>query len=103
MAVETDTERAIFFNTNDFGDAASYTPQGGSAITINGIFDDEDFEVEVGGEVAVAMEQPRFTCRTSDVSSAAEGDTININSQNYTIRVVENGGTGVTVLVLEEA
>ena len=103
MAVETDTERAIFFSTNDFGDAASYTPQGGSAITINGIFDDETLEVEAGGEVAVAMEQPEFTCRTSDVSSAAEGDTININSQNYTIRVVRNDGTGVTVLVLEEA
>jgi len=103
MAVETATELAIYFDADDFGVAASYTPQGGSATTINGIFDNEVFEVEAGGEVAVAMEQPRFACRTSDVSSAAEGDAININSQNYTIRVVQNDGTGVTVLVLEEA
>ena len=103
MAVETATELAIFFDADDFGVAASYTPQGGSAVTINGIFDNEFFEVAAGGEVAVAMEQPRFACRTSDVSSAAEGDSITINSINYTIRVVQSDGTGVTVLVLEEA
>lgn len=106
MAVETATELAIFFDADDFGVAASYTPQGGSAVTINGIFDNETLEVEAGGEVAVTMRQPQFVCRTSDVSSVAEGDTINISSQNYTIRVVENdvlGGTGVTVLMLEEA
>lgn len=103
MAVETATELAIFFDADDFGVAASYTRQGQSAVTINGIFDNEFFEVEAGGEVAVAMEQPRFACRTSDVSSATEGDTININSVNYTIRVVQSDGTGVTVLVLEEA
>ena len=103
MAVETATERAIFFDADDFGVAASYTRQGQPAVTINGIFDNEFFEVEAGGEVAVAMEQPRFACRTSDVSSATEGDTININSVNYTIRVVQSDGTGVTVLVLEEA
>jgi len=103
MAVETATELAIFFDADDFGVAASYTPQGGAAVTINGIFDNEFFEVAAGGEVAVAMEQPRFACRTSDVSSAAEGDSITINTINYTIRVVQSDGTGVTVLVLEEA
>jgi len=102
MAVETATERAIFFDVDDFGVAATYTASGGSPTTINGIFDNEFFEVEAGGTVAVAMEQPRFTCRTSDVSSAAEGDAITINSIDYTIRVVQVDGTGVTVLVLEE-
>jgi len=102
MAVETATERAIFFDVDDFGVAATYTASGGSPATVNGIFDNEFFEVEAGGTVAVAMEQPRFTCRTSDVSSAAEGDAITINSIDYTIRVVQVDGTGVTVLVLEE-
>lgn len=102
MAVETATERAIFFDTDDFGVAATYTPDGGSPTTVNGIFDNEFFEVGAGGEVAVAMEQPRFTCKTSDVSSAAEGDAITINSIDYIIRVVQIDGTGITVLVLEE-
>lgn len=103
MAVETATELAVFFDADDFGVAATYTPSGGSPATINGIFDNEFFEVEAGGEIAVAMEQPRFTCRTSDVSTAAEGDSITINSIAYTVRVVQSDGTGVTVLVLEES
>jgi hypothetical protein len=103
MAVETATERAIFFDPNDFGDAASYTVQGGSAVTVNGIFDNEFVEVDAGGTIPVAMEQPTFTCRTSDVSSASEGDSITIKTVNYTVRVVQSDGTGVTVLVLEEA
>ena len=102
MAVETATERAIFFNTNDFGDAASYTPQGGSATTINGIFDDEDFEVDGGGTIGISIQQPRFLCQTSDVSSAREGDAITIKSVAYTIRIVRDEGTGVTTLVLEQ-
>jgi hypothetical protein len=101
MAVETATELAIFFDADDFGVTASYTPSGGSASNVKGIFDNEFFEAGVG-EVGVAIQQPRFVCRTSDVSAAAEGDAITINSVAYTIRVVQPDGTGVTTLVLEE-
>ena len=101
MAVETATELAIFFDSDYFGVTASYTPSGGSASNVNGIFDNEFFEAGVG-EVGVAFQQPRFLCRTSDVSSAAEGDAITINSVAYTIRVVQPDGTGTTTLVLEE-
>ena len=97
MAVETADERAIFFNVDDFGVAATYN--GG---TVNGIFDNEFFEADAGGMVAVAIQQPRFLCRTSDVSAAAEGDGIVINSVSYVIRVVQPDGTGMTTLVLEE-
>lgn len=97
MAVETADERAIFFSVDDFGVAATYA--GG---TVNGIFDNEFFEADAGGMVAVAIQQPRFLCRTADVSAAAEGDAIVINSVDYTIRVVQPDGTGMTTLVLEE-
>ena len=97
MAVETADERAIFFNVDDFGVAATYA--GG---TVNGIFDNEYFEADAGGMVAVAIQQPRFLCRAADVSSAAEGDAIVINSVDYTIRIVQPDGTGMTTLVLEE-
>lgn len=102
MAVETADELAIFFAVDDFGVAATYTPSGGSPVTVNGIFDNEFFEADAGGNVAVAIQQPRFQCRTSDVASAAEGDAITINSISYIIRVVQPDGTGVTMLVLEE-
>jgi len=102
MAVETATERAIFFEADDFAVTASYTPSGGSATNINGIFDNEYFEADAGGTIGIAIQQPRFQCQTSNVSSAAEGDAITINSVAYTIRIVQDDGTGVTTLVLEQ-
>lgn len=102
MAVETATELAIFFEADDFAVAATYTPVGGASSTVNGIFDNEFFEADAGGFVAVATQQPRFVCKTSDVASAAEGDALIVNAVNYTIRIVQPDGTGTTTLVLEE-
>ena len=102
MAVETATERAIFFEADDFAVTASYTPQGGSATNINGIFDNEYFEADAGGTIGIAIQQPAFLCQTSDVASAREGDAITINSVAHTIRIVKDDGTGVTILVLEQ-
>lgn len=121
MAVETADDLAVFFNTNDFGVAASkdrdnlllengfsLLAEDGSQIlfsdgsSVNGIFDNDFVEVDAGGGVGFALQQPRFVCRTADVSTTVEGDSISINSVNYTIRIVQDDGTGVTTLVLEK-
>ncbi len=102
MAVESAADRAIFVSADDFGVTASYTPTGGSASNVKGIFDNEYFETDAGGEVAFALQQPMFHCRTADVSSAAEGDAITINAVAYTVRNVRPDGTGMTMLILEE-
>lgn len=101
MAVETDDERAIFFGIDDFGTAATYTPTGGEATTVNGIFERDYAAVNAGGAIDFAITSPAFQCRTSDVSSAAEGDAIVIGGVNYTVRVVMDDGTGLTMLQLE--
>ena len=101
MAVETSTERAIFLSTSDFGQTATYTPSGGSSSTINGIFDNGDGLVDLGGSVGVTSDDPQFSCRTSDVSSASEGDALVTGSVNYTVRDVIDDGTGMTILMLE--
>lgn len=101
MAVESATDRAVFVDIDDFGTAATYTPSGGLAATVNGIFDNEFIEVDAGGGVGVALNQPRFHCRTADVSSATEGDAITISGVAYTVRIVQDDGTGMTVLILE--
>ena len=99
MAVETDVERAIMLA--DFGESVTYTPSGGSASTITGIFDKEYQAVDTGGEVAFAVEQARLAVKTSDVANAAEGDSVVISGVNYIVRVVMNDGTGLTDLALE--
>lgn len=102
MAVETADDRAIFVGIDDFGVAATYTPSGGAASTVNGIFDNDFIEIDAGGGVGVAMQQPRFHCRTADVSAAAEGDALVINTVSYIIRIVQDDGTGMTMMVLEK-
>jgi len=102
MAVESADDLAVFFDADDFGTAASFTPSGGSASTVNGIFRNVFFEAEAGGNVGVAMQDPIFICRTADVSGVAEGDALTVSGTAYTIRVVEPDGTGVTRLMLEK-
>ena len=102
MSVETDIERAVFFDSDDFAVSATYTPSGGTATSISGIFDDTFETVETGGFIPVASSSPMFQVKTSDVSSAAEGDALTVNSTSYVIRVVMDDGTGVTMLQLEK-
>lgn len=93
MAIESADDRAVFFDTDDFGTAA--TVDGSS---VDGIFDHE--YVEAAG---IAGERPVFLCRTSDISAVALDVTVVVNSTNYTLRVIESDGTGLSRLILEEA
>ena len=97
--VESATERSLLLA--DFGEAATWTPTGGSAATLTALFQKEHEEVDTGGAVSIVMSHPRVTCRTADVSTAAEGDTFAIGGVTYTVRVVMTDGTGMTQLVLE--
>jgi hypothetical protein len=102
MAVESSDDRADFLNTSDFGLAGTYTPNGGSASTVNGFFDKPSSSIPLDtGEVDVDSNTPTFLCETSDVSSAASGDTLTVSSVGYTVIGVQEDGQGMTNLVLE--
>jgi hypothetical protein len=103
MGVESAADLAVFFDLDDFGDAATYTPLVGSPSTVNGIFDEPQASRTVTEMMDVTIPAPQFVCRTSDVASAAEGDSITIRSVAYTVRVVMKDGTGVTTLMLEKS
>jgi hypothetical protein len=97
--IETAEDRLVMLS--DFGVTATYTHEG-NASEIKGIFDNEYEAVDVGGSVPFAMEQPRFYCRTSDVPNVIDGDTLQINSVTYIVRVIMPDGTGITELQLEK-
>ena len=100
MAIETDTERSVFFDTDDFGSAGTFT-HSVSASSVNGILE-KDFNLfDVGGSVDIGRYTPRFSCRSTDVSTAVQGDTMAVSGTTYTIRAIEDEGTGITRLVLE--
>lgn len=101
MPVESAADRAIFLSTNDFGVSATFT-RGVTVTTISGIFDNDFIEVDAGGTIPFAMQQPTFLARTSDVAAAVEDDTLLIAGTTYKIRVVQADGTGMTNLILEK-
>lgn len=97
MAIPFTDDLAIMLDVEEFATAITY--DGG---TINGVFDNETVPVDAGGYAQVHQEQPRITCRTSDVPSIAEGETMTIASVDYVIRAWIHDGTGVTTIQLEK-
>ena len=86
MAVETTNDRIALLA--DFGVSVTYTVQGGSATNIVGIFDNDFVNVDAGEDFGFAMQQPRLhqaKLRHLDGS-----------------RVVQDDGTGMTVVQLEK-
>lgn len=65
--------------------------------SITAVFDHGYAEVQ-----GIESEAPLLMCRTSDVASVAHGDAVTVNSTSYAVRGIQNDGTGVTILVLEE-
>lgn len=99
MSVESAADRLAMLE--DFGVSATFTPAGGAASTVTGIYDTEYQAADMGVGADIATLDPRFLCRTADVPSVAEGDALTVSGVAYTIRVVMDDGTGMTELVLE--
>ena len=107
MGIESADDLSDFFLTDDFGVAASYTPDGGSASTVNVLFDNPFNSVPLNtGERDVESNTPTALAISSDVASAAHGDAIVISGTTYSIVGVQkdsgSGYQGTTLLVLEE-
>lgn len=102
MAVETSLDILDFFALDDFAENATYTPVGGAASTVQGIFDAPQASRNATDMLDITIPAPQFVCRTVDVPNAADGDAIVIRSTNYQVRVVLTDGTGVSTLLLEK-
>lgn len=101
MGVESNDDLSIFFELDDFGTEAVYTQTNKRPIKVSGIFDNPHASITATDMMDVTMPKPSFVCRTADIPTAAEGDTIKINNVAYTVRVVATDGLGVTTLVME--
>ena len=107
MGIESADDLSDFFLTDDFGVAASYTPDGGSASTVNVLFDNPFNSVPLDtGERGVESNTPTALAISSDVASVAHGDAIVISGVTYAIVGVQkdsgSGYQGTTLLVLEK-
>ncbi len=85
---------------SDWGVAAIYK-SGGKRYPVQGIFDREYIGVNVS-DVEFASTLPAFHFPTASLPCRAYvGDTLYIDEDVYTIRNIENDGTGITRLRLE--
>lgn len=83
------------------GDEATYTPQGGSAKTVTGVFDNSYFAYEGNQGVEINASQPRFYCQSSDVTGVQFGDALIVRGNSYKVVDVQPDGQGLTMLALE--
>lgn len=113
MAVESAADRAVFVDADDFGTTATYTPAGGVAATIEGLFDEPPGELFGGGdEAGLASAVPMFTCRAGDVPAAAEGgedsgDVLTLTdrqsvARRFQVMRIALDGAGFATLTLED-
>ncbi|WP_026618337.1 hypothetical protein M728_000381 [Ensifer sp. WSM1721] len=110
MAIETDEDRLIFVDPDDFGALAVWTSASGAKPAVSCIFDDT-FIALSAGDLDLAQEGGRvqITLRSSDVpGDAAHEDAIEITgdvlgTKTFTVLEFQPDGTGMTVVRLQEA
>lgn len=112
MPIETDDDRAIFLDPEDFGAVVEW-PEG-SLIFVNGVFDDTAISLSAGDlEFAQTGGSMQVLMRSIDMPiSASHGDEIAVGTgleagalvgaRSYRVLEIQNDGTGMTVVRLEE-
>ena len=90
------TDLDVYVNPDEFGDAITYTPTGGDAVTIYGIFD-ADYSAFSPFDGEVATSEPSVLCKTSDVAAIKTNEPMVIEGVTYRINGPgEPDGTGMT-------
>lgn len=99
MPVETDADRLVFVDPDDFGVVVTYTPAGGGGASFNALFNRPSIDFAVG-EVAAVDRDPWLTCRSSDVPAGARGgdvgDTVTVASETWRVVAIKPDGSGMT-------
>lgn len=79
-----------------FGQQVTFVDALANEVTVYGLFEKQF--VEFAG---VEGYKPTMVCRTSDVGDVVRSWTVSVDAQDYTVVGKQDGGSGVTVFVLE--
>ena len=86
-----------------FGEVVTFTPTGGSAETVTGVFDAEHAFQELMGDATIETLRPVVIFRTASLSQTpVRGDSISVRSTDYTVIEIQPDGHGDIVVVLEK-
>lgn len=77
----------MFYNTDEFAESATYTPNGGSgsSVTVIDVSDPEDFNQDQGIRNRAASSRKKVRIRQSEAASPAYKDTVTIGSETWTV------------------
>ena len=97
------TDMAAFFNSDEFADAAVYSPVTGDDVPCNVIIDHDVLIQADGYDASVATLGTTITALVDDVGTISRGDTFTLESGTvYTVQRIERysqDGLEVTVVV----
>ncbi|WP_157784506.1 head-tail joining protein [Sinorhizobium fredii] len=109
MAIETDDDRLLFVDPDEFGAVAVWTSASGVKPAVSCIFDDT-FVALAAGELEFTQEGGRLqiTLRSSDVpADANQGDAVQVSSdvlgvKTFKVLEFQPDGTGFSIVRLQE-
>jgi len=84
VAVETADDLAAFFDVDEWGETATYTPAGGQPATVTIVRARAHALAELGA-VGVNLPDETAYARASEIASPAPGDTLAIGNESYRI------------------
>lgn len=95
---------SAFFDVDEFADSAVFD---GSAVAVTGILD-KAFDLAQIGAADVGSTAPVFTLKSSDVPANVQGRYLRFGNllaggSRYRVMAAHSDGTGVTLLVLQDA
>ena len=102
MTLQSDLDSEInevFLDSDDFADAVTYTPSGGSASPINGIFDKQYPAENERGSITFT---PRILVASTDVAGIQKNDTFLISGTTYYVFEPEPDDNGMRNILLSE-
>lgn len=96
MAVETSTDLAVFFNTADWGEAATYTAPGGGATSCTVILDHSVKLIDgETGELVGTGTTAAFL--VSEIADPARDATVLVGATTYVVQEIADRDQNVVV------
>lgn len=84
------------------GESVTYTPQGSSPVTINGIYSDKVYEIAPGLGTQILTKKSLLEIKLSDLPVAPKaGDTVVLRTITYLVLESDPDGAGATTLHLQ--
>lgn len=101
MAFSDLIDQALTACEATFGEDVVYTPQGGSGVTVKGIYSNETFIPEPGTGLKVLSAKPSLFVKLSSLAAAPRiGDQAAVRGTTYKVSDILNDGQGGSTLLL---